>query len=127
MMPQITLNYRDTTKWTQLHDWLKPQQHGHLDWPYEETGKPTFHLKNSWNLQIYWKPWTALYIDLENTVAGSAGKPYGLCGAKCCLLIKHTLEKSYLQLFSMQCKQFFCLLLIVYFGSINRVIKHYYY
>lgn len=107
MTLQITLNYRAITKWTQMHDWLKPEEHGNLDRPYEETGKLTFQPKNSWNLQIYWKPWTALCIDLENTVEGSAGKPYGLCGAKCCLLIKHTPEKSYLQLFSMLCEPFF--------------------
>lgn len=78
---QITLNYRDTKKPTQIHDWVKAQQHGHLDRPYKETGKLTFHLKSCWNLQIYCKPWTALSIDLGNTVADSAGKPYGFCGA----------------------------------------------
>lgn len=84
MTLQITLNYGDIKNPTHVQDWVKPQQRGNLDRPYEETGKLTFHLKSCRNLQIYWKPWTALSIDLENTVADSAGKPYGFCGAKCC-------------------------------------------
>jgi len=92
---QITLNYRDIKKPTPIQDWVKPQQHGNLDRPYQETAKLTFQLNSCWNLQIYyWKPWTALSIDLENTVADSAGKPYGFRGAKCFYLIKHTLKKN---------------------------------